>query len=58
MTVYCSDIGTQWISWDNVDMDGDVYNGAPATVNWSRSGSDINVTYCYITGQRPEPVAP
>ena len=58
VTVYCSDIGSQWISWDNVDMDGDVYNGAPATVNWSRSGSDINVTYCYITGQSPEPVGP
>ena len=58
VTVFCSDIGSQWISWDNVDMDGDVYNGAPATVNWSRSGSDINVTYCYITGQSPEPVGP
>ena len=58
VTVYCSDIGNQWISWDNVDMDGDVYNGAPATVYWSKSGSDIEVTWCSITGQSPEPVGP
>ena len=58
VTVYCSDIGNQWISWDNVNMDGDVYNGAPATVYWSKSGSEINVTWCSITGQSPGPVGP
>ena len=37
--------------WRVVDLDGDIYIGAPATVYWD--GDPNNVTYCVITGSRP-----
>ena len=39
--------------WRVVDLDGDIYIGAPATVYWD--GTPNNVTYCVITGSRPQP---
>lgn len=39
--------------WDKVEVNGDIYSGAPATVYWS--GSKDNVTYCVIQGSQPTP---
>ena len=40
--------------WRVVDLDGDIYIGAPATVYWD--GDPNNVTYCVIKGSQPQPV--
>ena len=39
--------------WDKVEVNGDIYSGAPATVYWD--GSKDNVTYCVIQGSQPAP---
>ena len=44
---------TVYANWDVCTVDGDIYEGAPATCNWKDEIS--NVTYCYIVGRQPQP---
>ena len=39
--------------WSVIDLSGDIYSGAPATVYWD--GSKDNVVYCVIQGSQPAP---
>ena len=44
------------IPWDIVEMNGDIYVGAPATVTWSGTTTKgLNYTFCIIDGRQPAP---
>ncbi len=43
--------GTVTISRSLCDVDGDLYYGAPASVDWN----GVSITYCFIWGSHPSP---